>query len=69
MVNSKYPVVVSLIMDEVSLKEHIFFDNTHKFQGGVDFGDVGILGDPVDGPDEPKVAKQALGMKMILSLP
>ena len=61
-----HPVVVSLIMDEISLKEHIYFDNNHTFHGGVDLGDVGVLGSPPDDPGEIQVAKQALGMKMIL---
>ena len=48
-------------MDEISLKEHVYFDG-RNFHGGVDFGDVGVLG----AFDEVKSAKDALGMKMIM---
>ena len=45
-------------MDEMSLKENIYFDG-REFHGGADFGDVGVLGEV---PEEPSNAKDALGL-------
>ena len=56
--DSKFPVHVSLLMDDISLKENIYFDG-RQFHGGTDFGDVGVLGEV---PDGPRHAKEALGM-------
>lgn len=45
-------------MDEMALKEHIQFDGKNLY-GGTDFGDIGVLG---ASPEDPQLAKDALGI-------